>query len=82
MVLRLETGRGRRLAEALLHQRLDLVVEVHVLDCSAVETDEVMVVIEHWLGQLVVSVVPVGIDPGDESAPLEHLEVAVDGVPS
>lgn len=72
-----ESGGSRRLAQLGVDQRLEILVEMDVLQGTAAHADEVMVVVDERLGQFEMGVIGAAGDPADHPTPLQYLEIPV-----
>ena len=68
-----EAGSVCNLVQALVHQMLDIAVEMNVFNAAAADADEVVVVTEQRFGQFEVGVITPRIDPPDDPAAKQHV---------
>ena len=77
MMQRHELGFVSHLGEGLLHLVFELLGEMDVLNLTASDTNQVMVMPEQWLGQFKMCVVAGGPDAMDDAAAFQHVQAAV-----
>ncbi len=68
-----EAGSACDLVQALVHQMLDIAVEMNVFNAAAADANEVVVVTEQRFGQFEVGVVTPRIDPPDGTTAEQHV---------